>query len=151
MKKMICLLLAALLPLAACGCVEDAAGSGAVPSQDRAQPGPGGSAGTASAYALAAPQIPVLSLAVVSPKWVRCYLSETELTRVKMGDQAKIHFDGADAPFDGWVGFISPNAEFTPKNIETAELRTNLVYEMRVYVNDPENRLKLGAPATVSF
>ena len=58
MKKMICLLLAALLPLAACGCVEDAAGSGAVPSQDSAQPGPGGSAGTASAYALAAPLIP---------------------------------------------------------------------------------------------
>ena len=100
---------------------------------------------------MASPQVPVLSLAVVSPKWVRCYLSETELTRVKMGDQAKVFFDGADAPFDGWVGFISPNAEFTPKNIETAELRTNLVYEMRVYVNDPENRLKLGAPATVSF
>lgn len=100
---------------------------------------------------MAAPQIPVLSLAVVSPKWVRCYLSETELTRVKMGDQAKVFFDGAETPFDGWVGFISPNAEFTPKNIETAELRTNLVYEMRVYVNDPENRLKLGAPATVSF
>ena len=57
----------------------------------------------------------------------------------------------AGKPLQGWVGFISPNAEFTPKNVETEELRTSLVYEMRVMVNDPENRLKLGAPATVIF
>ncbi len=100
---------------------------------------------------LAGPQTPVLTLAVISPKWIRVYLSETLLTKVKSGDKAAIHFDGAEKTFDGWVGFISPSAEFTPKNIETPELRTNLVYEVRVFVDDPENNLKLGAPASVSF
>ena len=100
---------------------------------------------------LTGPQNAVLTLAVISPKWIRVYLPETELTKIKSGDKATIHFDGAKNAFDGWVGFISPTAEFTPKNIETPELRTNLVYEVRVFVNDPENLLKLGAPATVTF
>lgn len=100
---------------------------------------------------LTGPQNAVLTLAVISPKWIRVYLPETELTKIKSGDKAAIHFDGAKNAFDGWVGFISPTAEFTPKNIETPELRTNLVYEVRVFVNDPENLLKLGAPATVTF
>lgn len=100
---------------------------------------------------LAGPQNPVLTLAVVSPKWVRVYLPETLLTKIKSGDKAAVRFDGAEKTFDGWVGFISPSAEFTPKNIETPELRTNLVYEVRVFVDDPENNLKLGAPASVSF
>ncbi len=97
------------------------------------------------------PQTAVFSLAVVSPKWIRCYLKESWLTKVKSGDKATIRFDGADRDFEGWIGFISPVAEFTPKNIETPELRTSLVYETRVFVNDPENVLKLGAPATVLF
>ena len=51
--------------------------------------------------------------------------------------------------FDGWVGFISPVAEFTPKTVQTEELRTSLVYEVRVFVKDPEDALRLGMPATV--
>ncbi len=97
------------------------------------------------------PQTAVFNLAVVSPKWVRCYLKESWLTQVKSGNKAIIRFDGEKNDFEGWVGFISPTAEFTPKNIETPELRTSLVYEIRVFVNDPGNRLKLGAPATVHF
>ena len=54
-----------------------------------------------------------------------------------------------DRRFDGWVGFISPVAEFTPKAVETEELRTSLVYEVRVFVKDPKDRLRLGMPATV--
>ena len=101
---------------------------------------------------MASPQTPVVTLAIVSPKWVRVYLSEPQLPLVKPGDKAKIRIDGMPKTiFDGWVGFISPNAEFTPKNVETRELRTSLVYEVRVYVNDPDNLLKLGAPATVEF
>jgi HlyD family secretion protein len=53
--------------------------------------------------------------------------------------------------FDGWVGFISPIAEFTPKTVQTTELRTSLVYEVRVFVKDPEDALRLGMPATVSL
>ncbi len=100
---------------------------------------------------LTSPATAVLTMAVISPKWIRCYLKESWLTKVKAGDKAVIRFDGAATDFDGWVGFVSPSAEFTPKNIETAELRTSLVYEIRVFVNDPENLLKLGAPATVVF
>jgi HlyD family secretion protein len=47
------------------------------------------------------------------------------------------------------VGFISPMAEFTPKTVQTEELRSSLVYEIRVFVKDPEDKLRLGMPATV--
>lgn len=98
---------------------------------------------------MASPQSTVLILAVTSPKWVRIYLPETLLTTVKQGSDVQVSFDGMEESLDGWVGFISPNAEFTPKNIETPELRPSLVYEARVYIEDPEGRVKLGAPATV--
>ncbi|MEA4862498.1 MAG: efflux RND transporter periplasmic adaptor subunit [Victivallaceae bacterium] len=101
---------------------------------------------------MATNQTTALVMAVMSPKWIRVYMPEPLLMKVKMGDKAKIYFDSMpDKPFDGWVGYISPTAEFTPKNVETPELRTALVYEFRVYVNDPDNLLKLGAPATVVF
>ena len=101
---------------------------------------------------MASPQITALELAILSPKWIRVYLSEPQLPKIKTGDKALIKLDGLSGEkFDGWVGFISPNAEFTPKNVETEELRTSLVYEVRVYLNDPENVFKLGSPAVVSF
>jgi HlyD family secretion protein len=49
----------------------------------------------------------------------------------------------------GWVGFISSVAEFTPKAVQTTELRSNLVYEIRVFVRDPQDEMRLGMPATV--
>jgi HlyD family secretion protein len=67
-----------------------------------------------------------------------------------MGMQAKIQSDSfADRLFEGWIGFISPVAEFTPKNVETTDLRTKLVYEVRVFARDPQNQLRLGMPVTV--
>ena len=54
-----------------------------------------------------------------------------------------------DRTLEGWVGFISPVAEFTPKSVQTEDLRTSLVYEVRVFVKDPDNQLRLGMPATV--
>ncbi|MGH8181026.1 MAG: hypothetical protein ACRETR_08620, partial [Steroidobacteraceae bacterium] len=53
--------------------------------------------------------------------------------------------------FAGWVGFISPVAEFTPKTVQTQELRSSLVYEIRVFVKDPGDQLRLGMPATVNL
>jgi HlyD family secretion protein len=50
---------------------------------------------------------------------------------------------------DGWVGFISDVAEFTPKAVQTEQLRPGLVYEIRVFVNDPQDDMRLGMPATV--
>ncbi|MDD3588379.1 MAG: efflux RND transporter periplasmic adaptor subunit [Thermoguttaceae bacterium] len=101
---------------------------------------------------MASTQTTAIILAIVSPKWIRVYLSEPLLTKVKSGDKAQISVDGLDGKtMEGWVGYISPNAEFTPKNVETKELRTSLVYEVRVYVADTENILKLGGPARVTF
>jgi HlyD family secretion protein len=100
---------------------------------------------------IASPQKPVLLLAILDPKWVRAYVSEPDLGKVREGVTASISVDSfPDQRFKGWVGFISPVAEFTPKAVQTDELRTSLVYEIRVFVEDPENQLRLGMPATVT-
>jgi HlyD family secretion protein len=98
---------------------------------------------------MAAPQKPVLTLAVTSPKWVRAYVGEPDLGKVHPGTTASIAMDGFDGRFEGWVGFVSSVAEFTPRAVQTQELRTSLVYEVRVFVTDPHDELRLGAPATV--
>jgi HlyD family secretion protein len=98
---------------------------------------------------MASPQRPVLSLAVTDPKWVRAYVSEVDLGRIHSGMSASVMVDASANRFAGWVGFISPVAEFTPKTVETEELRTSLVYEVRVFVKDPNDDLRLGMPATV--
>ncbi len=99
---------------------------------------------------MATPQRPVVSLAIVDPKWVRAYVSEPDLSKIKPGMAATVTVDGLpDTRFDGRIGFISPVAEFTPRSIQTEELRSSLVYEVRVIVEDPKNQLRLGMPATV--
>ena len=99
---------------------------------------------------MASPQNPVFSLAVTDPKWVRAYVAESNLGRVKPGMEAAVSVDTfPNHRFDGWIGFISPVAEFTPKTVQTEELRPSLVYEVRVFVKDPSDELRLGMPATV--
>ena len=99
---------------------------------------------------LASPGRPVFSLAITDPKWVRAYVSEQQLGHVHPGMPAWIEVDSYPGRrFAGWVGFISPTAEFTPKSVETQELRTSLVYEVRVFVHDSTDALRLGMPATV--
>ncbi|SIO41122.1 efflux RND transporter periplasmic adaptor subunit [Halodesulfovibrio marinisediminis] len=100
---------------------------------------------------LASPSRVAFTLAVTEPKWVRAYLPEPELGLVMEGMRASVYSDSFAEPFKGWVGFISPQAEFTPKRVETTELRTQLVYEVRVWVDDPDNRLKLGMPVTIAL
>ena len=98
------------------------------------------------------PQTPVLTLALLNPLWVRTYLPETFLGRVKPGAVARVTTDSYPGKvYEGWVGSISPTAEFTPKNVETPELRTRLVYQVRVFVCNPQFELRLGMPATVSI
>jgi HlyD family secretion protein len=99
---------------------------------------------------MATPQKPVFSLAIIDPKWIRAYVSEPDLGKVHPGVKASIMVDSfPNRRFEGWVGFISPVAEFTPKTVQTSELRTSLVYEVRVFVTDPSDELRLGMPATV--
>jgi HlyD family secretion protein len=99
---------------------------------------------------MASPQKPVVSLAVIEKKWVRAYVSETKLGFVREGMKATVVVDSfPDRPFEGEVGFISPVAEFTPKTVQTEDLRTSLVFEVRVFVTDRNDELRLGMPATV--
>jgi HlyD family secretion protein len=99
---------------------------------------------------MASPQKTAFTLAIMNPKWVRAYVSESDLGRVRAGMKATIEVDSFPGRrFEGWVGFISPVAEFTPKTVQTPELRSSLVYEIRVFVQDPGDRLRLGMPATV--
>jgi HlyD family secretion protein len=101
---------------------------------------------------MSSPQRPVFSLAIIDPKWVRVHVSEPDLGKVRPGMAGSVVVDSFPARhFEGWVGFISPVAEFTPKAVQTEELRTSLVYEVRVFVKDPSDELRLGMPATVSF
>jgi HlyD family secretion protein len=96
------------------------------------------------------PQRPVFALALPRPKWVRIYVSEPDLGRIEPGMGARILTDSyPDQPIAGTVGYISSIAEFTPKSVQTEELRTSLVYEVRIVTEDKGNRLRLGQPATV--
>lgn len=99
---------------------------------------------------MASPSRPVFKLSLPGKKWVRAYVPETELGRVYEGQQARVYIDSLPGKaIGGQVGYISGTAEFTPKNVQTEELRTSLVYEVRVYVDDADNVLRLGMPATV--
>lgn len=101
---------------------------------------------------MASPERPVYSLAIVDPKWVRAYVPEADLGRLHPGMTAWVSSDSfPKRRFEGWIGFISPMAEFTPKSVETTELRPSLVYEVRVFVKDPHDDLRLGMPATVTL
>ncbi len=98
------------------------------------------------------PSKPALTLAFSNPVWVRAWLPESLLGRVKPGMTATITTDSYPGKrYRGWVGYISPTAEFTPKNVETPELRTRLVYQVRIFSCNPRDELRLGMPATVEI
>ena len=94
----------------------------------------------------------VYTLQLLSPVWVRTYVAERDLGRIYQGMPADVYTDSRPAkPYHGQIGFISPVAEFTPKNVETKDLRTELVYRLRVIVDSPDNGLRQGMPVTVKL
>lgn len=98
------------------------------------------------------PTDPVYTISIASPVWVRAYVDEPHLGDVYYGMAAEIVTDTEGAPrYTGKVGFISPVSEFTPKTVETTQLRTDLVYRLRIYVDNPDGRLKQGMPVTVKL
>ena len=101
---------------------------------------------------MVSPQRPVYTLALVNPVWIRTYITEPDLGKIRPGMVANISTDSFPGKtYRGWIGYISPTAQFTPKSVETSQLRTELVYQVRVYVCNPQNELRLGMPATVSI
>jgi HlyD family secretion protein len=101
---------------------------------------------------MASPQTPVFTLALTDPVWIRAYVPEPELGKIAPGMRAEVATDSFPGKvYRGWIGFITPTAEFTPKQVETTELRSKLVYRIRVFVCNPENELRLGMPVTVTI
>lgn len=100
---------------------------------------------------MASPAKSVLTLALTDPVWVRVYLPEAALGRIPYGARAAVSTDSRPGrPFQAWVGYVSPAAEFTPKTVETAELRSSLVYQARVYVCGGDE-LRQGMPVSVTI
>lgn len=102
--------------------------------------------------AVVAPGAVVLSLSLDRPVWVRAYVHEPDLGRIQPGMRVQVFTDSRPGkPYAGQIGFISPRAEFTPKNVETAELRTTLVYRVRIPVDEGAEELRQGMPVVVRF
>lgn len=98
------------------------------------------------------PGEPVFTVSIASPVWIRAYISEPDLGKIYFGMPATIISDTKELKiFKGHIGFISPVAEFTPKTVQSLDLRTDLVYRLRVVVDDPEKELKQGMPVTVKL
>ncbi|ELU8379968.1 secretion protein HlyD [Cronobacter sakazakii] len=94
----------------------------------------------------------VFTLSLTRPVWIRAYIDEVNLGRAVPGSHILIYTDGRpDKPYHGQIGFVSPTAEFTPKTVETEDLRTDLVYRLRIVVNDADDALRQGMPVTLRF
>lgn len=99
----------------------------------------------------------VYTISKTKPVWIRAYVNETDLGNVKYGQKAKVLTDtidpqtGSPREYQGYVGYISPVAEFTPKTVQSTDLRTSLVYRIRVYVDDIDEYLRQGMPVTIKI
>lgn len=98
---------------------------------------------------------PVYTMAKTKPVWVRAYVNETDLGNIKYGQEVKVFTDTVDPKtgkkreYKGQIGYISPVAEFTPKTVQSTDIRTNLVYRIRVYIYDIDEYLRQGMPVTI--
>ncbi len=90
----------------------------------------------------------VYAVTITTPVWVRTYVGEPDLGRIRPGVAVEVRTD-AGKSYRGKIGFISPVAEFTPKSVETRELRTSLVYRLRVVVDGDTAGLLQGMPVTI--
>ncbi|MCB1214062.1 MAG: efflux RND transporter periplasmic adaptor subunit [Deltaproteobacteria bacterium] len=81
--------------------------------------------------------------------WVRIFVPEGLINRVKLGQSAQLRFDGLKESFSGKVEFIAPQAEFTPRNVQTPEERVTQTFAVKVYLEHPPQQLRPGVPADV--
>ncbi len=98
----------------------------------------------------------VYSISKNKPVWVRAYVNETDLGNIRYGQEVEVNTDtidpqiGKTRTYKGQIGYISPVAEFTPKTVQSTDLRTDLVYRIRVYINDIDEYLRQGMPVTIN-
>lgn len=93
----------------------------------------------------------VFTLTIDKPVRVRAYIPEPDLGRIAPGMKVLVSADGDATRYRGTIGFIASTAEFTPKTVQTEDLRTDLVYRLRIIVTDPAARLRQGQPVTVTI
>lgn len=98
---------------------------------------------------LAAPGKPLIKIARLDTLWVKVYLPTGQFARVKLGDSATVDTESGETSYRGEVVRTADEAEFTPKNVQTAESRANLVYAVKVEVPNTDGRLKVGMPVFV--
>ncbi|GMU68150.1 MAG: hypothetical protein AMXMBFR37_04830 [Steroidobacteraceae bacterium] len=100
---------------------------------------------------MVANQSTVYSLSLDKPIYVRAYVGEPDLGRIAPGSRVRVKSDSVEKVYRGQIGFISPRAEFTPKTVETADLRTDLVYRLRIVIDatDGDAALRQGMPVTI--
>ncbi len=101
--------------------------------------------------AIVQPGQAVLTLALTRPVRVRAYIAEPDLPRVRPGMTVLVSVDGSDKQWRARLGYIAPVAEFTPKTVQTEQLRTDLVYRLRLTVEDPNGELRQGQPVTIDI
>jgi len=101
---------------------------------------------------LVAPGFPIATIADLNTLLVKVYLSEVNVARIRLDQAVFVKIDAfPKRKFEGRVAYISPEAEFTPKNIQTREERVKLVFEVKIEVKNPHGILKAGLPADVFF
>lgn len=98
------------------------------------------------------PGAPVATIADNGDLWIKVYLPEQDLPKIKLQQKANVYLDAyPNQPFHGEVSYISPTAEFTPKNLQTKEERVNMVFAVKVKITEGQDRLKPGLPADVTI
>jgi HlyD family secretion protein len=95
------------------------------------------------------PTAAIYSMAIDDEVWVRAFVPEPLLARVAPGSEVSITTDGTNKIYRGRIGYVSPAAEFTPKAVETPELRTQLVYRLRIRIENPDDGVRQGMPVTI--
>jgi len=94
---------------------------------------------------------PVYSLSLRDPVYVRAYVGETDLGKLAPGTTVQVATDSSGKRYRGQIGYIAPRAEFTPKSVETTDLRTDLVYRLRIVIDDADEGLRQGMPVTIDI
>lgn len=97
-----------------------------------------------------APGSAVVKIADLNHMWIRIFLAEGDVGLVKLNQRVQVRIDALpDHPYDGRVSWISPKAEFTPRNVQTKKSRADLVFAAKVEFDNPDHRAAIGMPADV--
>ncbi|MBB3989762.1 HlyD family efflux transporter periplasmic adaptor subunit [Croceicoccus naphthovorans] len=101
--------------------------------------------------AIVGPGETVLTLTIDRPMRIRAYVGADDLSRISPGMKVQVTTDGNARRYAGKIAQIAPKAEFTPKTVQTEDLRADLVYRVRILIDDPDQGLRQGQPVTVNI